>query len=285
MATPQEIFARTLAYIEENRNAALSLEALTEVSGLNRFALIRLFSRLCGLTPMEYVRARRLFHSIARLMRGDRIIDIALDTGFEHEQSYIRAFRETYHMTPARFRRQDKPVPIVDVPQLTGFTVSHSGMLGKPVLLARPAFCMRGGLRHYNYADNLLDGTPLTEGIAALTEESYTAACRTSPRNQFTHLYLIAGEGTGAGPDSAAWHWPAGQWAKFHYIGLHPLDAEGARRMRLMASLVAGTWFSQRNTRWDGQFIEHVEKSWLGKQYCEVEFFCPVDVYHTDMPD
>ena len=279
MATPQEIFARTLAHIEDNRGAALTLEGLTEISGLSRFALIRLFSRLCGLTPMEYVRARRLAGSIPQLMRGDRIIDIALEAGFEHEQSYIRAFREAYHMTPARFRRQEKPVPIVDVPRLAGFTVSHSGMLGKPALLARPAFHLRGTLRQYNYADNLLDGTPLVNGMAALTKESYTAACRTSPKNQFTHLYLVEGERTSGGQEMVTWSWPAGQWAQFHYIGLHPLNGEGARRMRLMASLVAGIWFSERNGRWDGQFIEHVEKSWLGEQYCEVEFLCPMDIY------
>ena len=276
--TPQEIFARTMAYIEENHDAALSLDELTQVSGLNRFALIRLFSRLCGMTPMEYARLRRLAGSIPQLMRGDRIIDIALNAGFEHEQSYIRAFRDAYRMTPARFRRQDKPVPIVEVPQLTGFTVSSSGMLGKPILLARPAFSISGTVRHYNYADNLLDGTPLIEGIASLSNGSYTAACRISPKNQFTHLYLIEEDVSGK-RDSVTWSWPAGQWAQFQYIGLHPLDREGARRMRLMASLVVGTWFSERSKRWDGQFIEHVEKSWLGEQYCEVELICPLDMY------
>lgn len=278
MATPQEIFSSTLAYIEQNHDTALSLEELTEVSGLSRFALIRLFSRLCGMTPMEYIRLRRLAGSIPQLMRGDRIIDIALDAGFEHEQSYIRAFRDAYRMTPAHFRRQEKPVPIVEVPQLTGFTVSSSGMLGKPVLLARPAFSIGGTLRRYNYADNLLDGTPLVEGIASLTNGSYTAACRISPRNQFTHLYLVEADSS-CGEDPVTWSWPAGQWAQFQYIGLHPLDLEGARRMRLMASLVAGTWFSERHRRWDGQFVEHVEKSWLCGQYCEVEFLCPLDVY------
>ncbi len=279
MATPQDAFARILSHIEENHHAALTLEDLSQLSGLNRFQLIRLFSRLCGMTPMEYVRARRLALSIPQLIRGDRIIDIALDAGFEHEQSYIRAFREAYHMTPARFRRQEMPVPIVDVPRLTGFTVSHSGMLGKPMLLARPAFTMRGKLHCYNYADNLLDGTPLVKGLAALTSESYTAACRTSTKNRFTHLYLIEEDGTPDGSEPVTWSWPAGQWAQFQYIGLHPLNMEGARRMRLMASLVAGTWFSERNARWDGQFIEHVEKGWLEDDYCEVEFLCPLDTY------
>ena len=93
MATPQHILARTLEHIEKQRHRAISLEELSEVSGLGRFQLIRLFSRLCGMSPMNYARARRLAGSIPQLLRGDRIIDIALDWGFEFEQSYIRAFR------------------------------------------------------------------------------------------------------------------------------------------------------------------------------------------------
>src|SRR5690606_2273793 len=107
----------------------------------------------CGLTPMDYVRARRLAGSIPQLLRGDRIIDIALDWGFEYEQSYIRAFRRAYGITPARFRRQQQPVEIVDVPRLEGFTVSASGMLGRPTVLARPAFALCGTPRYVNYAD------------------------------------------------------------------------------------------------------------------------------------
>lgn len=208
MATPQDMLEKTLAYIEEHKEQPLALEELTKVSGLNRFALIRLFSRLCFMTPMEYVRQRRLAASIPQLLRGARIIDIALDAGFEHEQSYIRAFKDAFHMTPARFRRQEKPVPIMDVPKLSGFTVSHSGMLGKPVLLVRPAFGITGTLRSCNYADNLMDGTPLYEGTQAIKGKSHTAACRVSPKSQFTHLYLIKAEAEAG--ELMTWQYPAG---------------------------------------------------------------------------
>ena len=49
--------------------------------------------------------------------------------------------------------------------------------------------------------------------------------------------------------------------------------------MRLMASLVISAWYSERGARWDGQFMEHVEKEWLSADYCEVEILCPVDDY------
>jgi len=277
MATPQEMLEKTIVYIEEHKDQPLTLEELTEVSGLNRFAMIRLFTRLCAMTPMDYVRQRRLAASIPQLLRGARIIDIALDAGFEHEQSYIRAFKEAFHMTPARFRRQETPVPIMDVPKLSGFTVSQSGMLGKPLLMARPPFHITGILRKYNYADNLMDGTPLYDGTQEMEGKALTAACRVSPENQFTHLYLIKSDSPCS--ETVSWKYPAGQWARFQYIGLHPLNREGVRRVRLMASLVVSAWFSERGARWDGQFMEHVEKEWLSADYCEVEFLCPVDDY------
>ena len=277
MPTPQEMLESTLAYIEENKNQPLTLEELSEVSGLSRFALIRLFARLCAMTPMDYVRQRRLAASIPQLMCGARIIDIALDAGFEHEQSYIRAFKETFHMTPARFRRQEAPVPIIDVPKLSGFTVSHNGMLGKPVLMARPSFVISGALQRYNYADNLMDGTPLYEGIQRMKGEAFTAACKISSKNQFTHLYLVKTDTQDV--ETVSWQYPAGQWAKFQYIGLHPINQAGARRMRLMASLVISAWYSERGARWDGQFIEHAEKRWLSDDYCEVELLCLINDY------
>jgi AraC family transcriptional regulator len=279
MATPQESFSRTLQFIEENRDKAVSLDEIAASGGLNRFQLIRLYARLCGMTPMDYARGRRLAGSIPDLIRGRRILDIALDFGFEHEQSYIRAFRDAYRITPARFRRQAMPIPLTDVPHLEEFTISASGMLGKPRLMARPAFEMSGLLRYYNYADNLLDGLPLYEGLLENPQESYTAACRTSSANRFTHEYLIKSQADAPGAAFTKWRWPAGQWVRFQYIGLHPLNRDGTRRMRLLTSLVAGGWFSQRAGRWDGQFIEHVEPNWLGENYCEVELYCPVDVF------
>lgn len=280
MATPREVLARTLTYIEEHRQEPLSLEALTEVSGLSRFQLIRLFSRVTGMTPMGYVRARRLAGSIPQLLRGDRILDIALDWGFEYEQSYIRAFRDAYHLTPARFRRQEQPIPLVEAPRLEGFTVSASGMVGRPTVLARPGFGLSGRVRLYNYADNLLDGTPLTEGLRTCAEPIYLAACRPHPRRQFTHAYLVATATTEASAiPRSEWRYPAGVWARFQYIGLHALDAEGVRRMRLMAALVVATWMRERHSHWDEEFVERVERSWLGADYCEVELTIPLGAF------
>ena len=65
----------------------------------------------------------------------------------------------------------------------------------------------------------------------------------------------------------------------FRYIGLHPLDREGSRRVRLLASLVISAWYAERGMRWDGQFIERVERDALAPAYCEVELMCLMNAY------
>ncbi len=269
--TIREKVKALLGYIEENLSAPLTLFTLSEVSDLSVFQITRLLSRLTGLTPMAYVRARRLANSLPQLFRGDPILSIALDWGFEYEQSYIRAFREAYKATPARFRRRGEVAEIVNVPNLEGMTVSAGGMLGQPKLILRPGFRISGAARAYNYQDNLLSGTPLLDGLAAARSRALRAACRPSPASHFAHDYLVEG------PGDDVWTYPAGKWAVFQYSGLHALDATGATRFRLLAALVVGHWFSDGGLYWDGSFLEAVDLDQCGADYCEIQVSCFVE--------
>ncbi len=259
------------AYVEENLSAPITLSALAEISDLSVFQVTRLLSRLTGLTPMAYVRQRRLAMSLPQLYRGEAILTIALDWGFEYEQSYIRAFREAYGLTPARFRRRGGEAEIVEMPNLEGMTVSAGGMLGQPRLVLRPAFQMAGTVRAYNYQDNLLSGTPLLNGLDRTKSNAFSAACRPSSASRFVHDYLVEGSG------EDKWAYPAGKWALFQYSGLHPLNAAGATRFRLLAALVVGHWFSDNGFFWDGGFLEAVDLEKCGRDYCEVQVSCFVE--------
>ncbi len=269
MSTPVSRLSAVFDYVEENLQAPLSLDGLSRAGGLSPFQLIRLFDRFIGCTPMAYVRERRLARSIPQLLRGDAVLRVALDWGFAYEQSYIRAFQAAFGVTPARFRREGRSARITGVPRLGGFTVSASGMLGRPAMIARPGFALTGVERAYNYKDNLLRGRPLLDGIRDTQGAPYTAACRPSPSAYFEHLYLVRQDG---GP--AVWSFPAGEWARFDYSGLHPLDEAGAQRVRLLMSLVIGGWFKENALYWDGSFMETVDPGKCSFEYCEVAFLC-----------
>lgn len=262
----------TFEYIEKNLNNSISLEQLSLTANLSIFQLIRLFDRFTGMTPMAYIRARRLATSLPQLLAGDTILSVALDCGFQYEQSYIRAFKDCYGITPARFRNHGVSVEIVEVPSLERFTVSADGMIGEAKLLVRPAFTISGELKRCHYLDNLLWGKSLLEGIEHCTSTIYTAACRNLSPGELGQQYLVQNKTNACNP--VEWQFASGQWASFEYFGLHPLNDTGVTRIRILMSQVIGNWFTDNGLYWDGNFTESVNLSKCTDNYCEVTFAC-----------
>ena len=66
----------------------------------------RLTVRLTGETPASYQRRLRLDRG-AWLLLSSRVtvLEIALETGWENHESFTRAFRARFGVTPSRFRR------------------------------------------------------------------------------------------------------------------------------------------------------------------------------------
>lgn len=273
----------TFNYIEKNLKNPITLKQLAQTADLSTFQLIRLFDRFTGMTPMAYLRARRLASSLPQLLSGASILSVALDCGFQYEQSYIRAFKECYGTTPARFRKQGIRVEIVDVPTLERFTMSANGMVGEATLSVRPAFTLSGELRRYHNLENLLWGRSLLEGIEDCQTPVYTAACRNLSPGEFSQEYLVQKESCDdldACP-LVEWSFASGQWASFDYFGLHPLDEAGVTRIRILMLQIIGNWFRDNGRYWDGNFTETVNVTNCSDNYCEVAFSCCIHQFET----
>ena len=105
MINTKEAIALCVDYIENNLYNKISLEDISNKIGVSKFYLHRMFKALTGEAIMEYVQLRKLTSSISELIGSNmRIIDVALDYGFDYEQSYIRAFRKAFGCTPAKIR-------------------------------------------------------------------------------------------------------------------------------------------------------------------------------------
>lgn len=105
MVDIKEAIASCVNYIECNIYNKISLDELALHTGLSKYYLHRMFKSLTGESVIEYVQSRKLTSSIHELVNTNmRIIDIALDYGFEYEQSYIRAFRKKFGYTPLKVR-------------------------------------------------------------------------------------------------------------------------------------------------------------------------------------
>jgi AraC family transcriptional regulator len=96
---------RTVRLIDQRPDAALTLGTLAREAGLSPYHFLRVFERLTGLTPHQYVRRARLREAAVRLAADDgKVLDIALDCGFGDVSNFNRAFRDEFGVSPGIYR-------------------------------------------------------------------------------------------------------------------------------------------------------------------------------------
>ena len=98
-----------LIEIERNLKGYISDNELADKFSLSFGHLRRLFKFTFGQPLGTYIRSRKLSSSIDDLLYTDKnIVDIALEYGFDYEQSYIRAFKREFGITPGGLRKSGK---------------------------------------------------------------------------------------------------------------------------------------------------------------------------------
>ena len=99
--------ARTVRAIDEGVDT--SLASLAKRAGLSPYHFLRVFERLTGLTPHQYILRARLREAAVRLASNAKIVDVALDSGFGDVSNFNRAFRREFGMSPRAYRKAGDP--------------------------------------------------------------------------------------------------------------------------------------------------------------------------------
>lgn len=105
----RSIIKESAAFIESHLKEPLSVELLADLAGFSPYYYSRLFSLHMDMSVMEYVRRRRLSHAAAEICEGKRILDAAMDYGFESHNGFSKAFRKVYGFSPDEYRRRVLP--------------------------------------------------------------------------------------------------------------------------------------------------------------------------------
>lgn len=97
--------ARALRYIDAHPSDDCSLATLAQLTGLSAFHFSRIFRRLVGQTPHQYVIAARLRAAAAALTGTTKpITEVALDAGFADLSNFTTTFRRAFGVSPRRYR-------------------------------------------------------------------------------------------------------------------------------------------------------------------------------------
>ena len=98
----------TVDYIEEHINEELKIEQLANVAHLSVYYFQRLFNRFVGKSVNDYIKSRRVARAKNELKDSSKkIIDIALDNGFNSHETFSKAFKEVYGVTPTEYKNGD----------------------------------------------------------------------------------------------------------------------------------------------------------------------------------
>ncbi len=98
--------ADTARWIDARSHEDIDLDAAAAEAGLSAFHFLRLFSKVLGVTPHQYLVRSRLRHAARLLNDEDRpVTAIALDVGFGDLSNFVRTFHRAAGVSPGRFRR------------------------------------------------------------------------------------------------------------------------------------------------------------------------------------
>ena len=93
-------------WMDAHSHEPIDLESAAREVGLSSFHFLRLFAKVLGVTPHQYLVRSRLRHA-ARLLADDArsITDVAYEVGFGDLSNFVRTFHRAAGVSPRGFRQ------------------------------------------------------------------------------------------------------------------------------------------------------------------------------------
>ncbi len=98
-----------LNYIDEHYRDDLNVSVLSDSAEISESEAMRCFHNMLGTTPIQYVKNYRIRKAAEMLQISDeKIVDIAIDCGFQDMSYFAKTFRESKGITPTDYREKYK---------------------------------------------------------------------------------------------------------------------------------------------------------------------------------
>jgi AraC family transcriptional regulator len=286
----KEMIAACIDYIENNLHNNFTLDDISTHTGLSKYYLHRMFKSLTGETIMEYVQSRKLASSIDELANTNmRIIDIALNYGFEYEQSYIRAFRKKFGYTPLKVRSDQISMIIKEKISTDEILTVANTITYKPFFVFKQRFFLAGNKHKilsksgdqiantygcdffYNYREKI-ENTVNPNTYYGYTDWSGNndGYIHYVPSLQVQNLKNIP-----EGMEGITI--PAHKYVVFRFVGFFsPDEIKGRQIGRLLVHLYS-KWIFKSGFKFADTFrFEYIDTALCKDNYCELDIYQPI---------
>ena len=96
-----QMLQTVLDYIEGNITSDLNTSLLAEKAGYSAFHFSRVFTEAIGISVMSYIAWRKLQYALYDLSQGKKVIDVAMEYGFETHGGFTKAFVHWFGFPPS----------------------------------------------------------------------------------------------------------------------------------------------------------------------------------------
>ncbi|MBL8965664.1 MAG: AraC family transcriptional regulator [Spirochaetaceae bacterium] len=109
MSSNAELVREVMSWAEERLHEELSVPLLAARAGYSIHHFTRLFAAQAGLSPSEWLQARRVAKAASLLAGGAKVSDAAAECGFSDTTTFARAFRRETGLSPSAYRGGARP--------------------------------------------------------------------------------------------------------------------------------------------------------------------------------
>lgn len=158
-----EDIKKGIEFIESRIQGEITARMVADHVGYSLYHYCRVFLACQGVPLMEYIRKRRLSLAAQEISGGGKVINAALNFGFETPSGFSKAFRREFGFTPTQYAKGMREVR----------KNINSHNLGKTGgLIMNPVIMQKGKIKVAGYAiKTTISGAKQTKDVAALWDQ------------------------------------------------------------------------------------------------------------------
>jgi AraC family transcriptional regulator len=291
MLKPYDLLENILLDIENGIKNNINAFILSKKYDFSEGHLRRLFSFAFKQSIAAYIRSRKLAASLNDILETtSNILDIALEYGFEYEQSYIRTFKREFGITPGDLRKTRKVMQIKPPLHLFDGRKLDDGILFGPDFVMVPQFHVIGKRHYLSFSD--MRSEPLL--AKQFMENERKLIKKAIDPNVFIGLScnininegkfdfvpsLQAANLENIPPGLCGETFETSMCARFRYIGQHGYSGITGNIVSMMSNAV-GNFAQDEQAKYvlvsdESNFIM-IDDNLYDGTYCQIEWYTPV---------